>query len=181
MDHSSLQSERSSSLSSLSPAVSETDFDVYADARDMLRSRLAEYKPPSTNDGIVHFLEIVFKFLPLQGQVNLARDVSECRNDDMLRQLDNHIDSSLLRLLRAQGGSTPAILSSPFPRVEEEVEDLLSLDFESAKRRQKEVRQKCLERDEYRVPYRSQDRPQRSPSCFACCAHHPVCSGFLSA
>ncbi|CAL5871392.1 uncharacterized protein PFLUO_LOCUS5642 [Penicillium psychrofluorescens] len=149
MDHPSLQFE-SGSLSPLSPAVSATDFDVFADANDTLRSRLAEYEPTSDNDNVVQFLLTVFKFLPLQGQVNLARDVAVCHDDDMLRQLDNYIDSSLLRPLLAQGGRTPAITSSSLPGAEESVEDLLSLDLESATRQQTVLRRKCLERDEYR-------------------------------
>lgn len=76
-------------------------------------------------------------------------DVSDCADDEKLRQLVQSIRTGLLIPLKAQGGKTPTeITPSPRPGVEDSIEDLKSQDIDSVSRRvQSQLRSYCLERD----------------------------------
>jgi hypothetical protein len=137
------------SSGSLTPPVPEAQFDTYVAARQKMLARLVNYRSLSDDDDTVHFLRSVFRFLPTQGQIHLADDADDCYDDDRLRQLVKHLDTALLKLMLAMGGTTPAITPSPCRGVEESIENLLSLDFDSATRRQSELRRICLQRDNY--------------------------------
>jgi delta 1-pyrroline-5-carboxylate dehydrogenase len=70
----------------------------------------------------------------------MTNDAYDYYNDNQLRQL---------KPMLATGGTTPAITPSPRPGVDDCIEDLLSLKFDSATRRQSELRRICLQRDNY--------------------------------
>ncbi|KXG45690.1 uncharacterized protein PGRI_034570 [Penicillium griseofulvum] len=137
------------SSGSLSPPVSEAQFDAHTAARQKMFARLHNYQSLNDDDDTLHFLRSVFRFLPTQGQDYLATDVDDCDDDDQLRQLAKHLDTTLLKPMLATGGTTPAITPSPLPGVEDSIENLLSLEFDSATRRQSELRRICLQRDNY--------------------------------
>lgn len=101
------------SSGSLSPPVSEAQFDAYTAVRQKMFARLDEYDTLNDDDDTVHFLTSVFQFLPTQGQSHLADDVDLCHNDDQLRQLVKHLETTLLKPMLAAGRTTPAITPSP--------------------------------------------------------------------
>ncbi|KAI2788012.1 hypothetical protein POX_f08395 [Penicillium oxalicum] len=139
----------SESSGSLSLSVPDAEFDTYAAAREKMFARLDVYQSLNAEDDTVRFLSSVFRFLPIQGQVHLADDADNCDNDDRLRQLAKHLDTALLRLMMVTGENTPAITPSPRLGVEDSIKNLLSQDFDSATRRQGELRQICLQRDNH--------------------------------
>ena len=103
----------SQSQGSLSSAVSSTRFSTFAEAKFSLEATLASYQALNASDDTKKFLAICFKYLPLDGQLNLSDDVSGCRDDDEIRELVTSIDTGLLRPLLSQGGKTPVITPSP--------------------------------------------------------------------
>jgi len=139
----------SESSGSLSPPLLNAEFDAHTAARQKILARLDTYQSLNDNDDTVRFLTSAFRFFPIQGQVHLADDAKSCNDDDRLRQLAKHLDTALLRPMVATGGKTPAITPSPRPRVEDSSEDLLSQDFDSATRRQDQLRRACLQRDNH--------------------------------
>ncbi|KAI2730074.1 hypothetical protein CBS147332_1926 [Penicillium roqueforti] len=136
------------SSGSLSAPVSEAQFDAHTAARRKMFARLHNYQSLNDDDDTVHFLRSVFRFLPTQGQDHLATHVDDCDDDDQLRQLAKHLDTTLLKPMLATGGTTPAITPSPLPGVEDSM-NLLSLEFDSATQRQSGLRRICLQRDNY--------------------------------
>lgn len=135
------------SQSSLSPAVS-TGLETFIDAKQDLDGRLAQYRPGSAEDDTASFLQTVFKYLPLDGQVNLANDIVMRSHDEELRQLVESIDIGLLRPMRAYGGQTPVITPSPRAGYSDSVDDLITQDIESVTRSgQEPLRRHCLARD----------------------------------
>ncbi|CAI7635089.1 unnamed protein product [Penicillium viridicatum] len=137
----------SQSDESLSPAVSSAGFSTFAEAKFSLEATLL-----NTDDDTKKFLETCFKYLPLDGQVNLSEDVCGCRDDDELRQLATSIDTGLLRPLLSKGGrgKTPAIAPSPRASFSDSVENILSRDLSPASRNvQERLRGICLKRDGY--------------------------------
>ncbi|KAJ5142847.1 uncharacterized protein N7515_001634 [Penicillium bovifimosum] len=152
------------SSSSLSSPVSETQFDTYIAAREKIFARLDKYQSLDDYDDTVHFLRSVFRFLPTQGQARLANDVEDCDEDSQLLQLAKHLDTALLRPMLVAGGTTPEITPSPIHGVEDSIEDPLSLDFDSATRRQSAIRRTCLQRDNYQcVVTKAWDREHNPP------------------
>ncbi|KAF4769950.1 hypothetical protein HAV15_011756 [Penicillium sp. str.  len=125
------------SSGSLSPPVSEAQFDAYTAARQKMFARLDEYESLNDDDDTVRFLTSVFHFLPTQGQSHLADDVDLCHNDDQLRQLVKHLETTLLKPMLAAGRTTPAITPSPLSGVNDSAEDLTG--------RQSELRRICLQ------------------------------------
>ncbi|KAJ5938681.1 hypothetical protein N7466_001815 [Penicillium verhagenii] len=136
------------SLSSLSPPVLDNDFNPH-ESRHKISTRLERYAPLNDDDDTVHFLESVFRFLPVEGQVHLASDIDSCDDDERLRKLSTHLDTAMLRPMVVTGGKTPAVIPSPRPGAEDSVEDLLSHDFDSINRRQGQLRRICLQRDNH--------------------------------
>ncbi|KAJ5661693.1 uncharacterized protein N7477_009309 [Penicillium maclennaniae] len=143
--------DSSESSGSLSPPVPDAKFDTHTDARQKIFARLDKYQALNDNDDddTVHFLRSVFRFLPIQGQVQLAVDAEDCNDDDQLRQLAKHLDTALLRPMVTTGGKTPAITPCPCPGVEDSIENLLSQNFESTTRQQAALRRACLQRDNH--------------------------------
>ncbi|KAJ5455131.1 hypothetical protein N7475_010252 [Penicillium sp. IBT 31633x] len=140
----------STSQGSLSPAVSSIGFSTFVDAKLSLETTLANYQALNTADDTKKFLEICFKYLPADGQVNLSEDVCNCRNDVELRTLATSIDTGLLRPILSKGGKTPAITPSPRIGFEDSVENLHSLDSVTVSRTgQDRLRRNCLRRDNY--------------------------------
>ncbi|KAJ6114875.1 hypothetical protein N7486_000653 [Penicillium sp. IBT 16267x] len=73
------------------------------------------------------------KDLPGPITLNLSDHVSNCNNDDELRQLVKSIDTGLLRPLLSKGAKTPII--TPSPRIGlRTIENLHSLGLVSATR-----------------------------------------------
>ncbi|KAE8391505.1 hypothetical protein BDV23DRAFT_171663 [Aspergillus alliaceus] len=122
-----------SSRGSLSPAVSSNVFPTFAEAKKSLDMKLDQYQPLHLEDDSESSLRIFLKYLPLQGQVNLADNVERCSDDEELRQLAKSLDTGLLRPMLAHGGTTPAVTLSPRLGVEDSIEDLLSEDIHTAK------------------------------------------------
>ncbi|CAG8020934.1 unnamed protein product [Penicillium olsonii] len=109
-----------------------------------LDRKLKSYTPLEHTDRTKDFFRDFFRVLSPDGKRNLAEDVSECANDDKLRQLVQSIRVGLLIPMKAQGGWTPTELTpSPRSGVEDSIENLKSLIIES----QSQVRHHCLERD----------------------------------
>ncbi|KXG48990.1 uncharacterized protein PGRI_028600 [Penicillium griseofulvum] len=102
-------------------------------------------------DDTKKFVETCFRYLPLNGQVNLSEDVSGCRSDEELRQLAASIDTGLLRPLLSKGGMTPAITPSPRIGFDDSVENPNSLDITPVSRNDQErLCRNCLQREGYR-------------------------------
>ncbi|GLI82092.1 hypothetical protein PoHVEF18_010493 [Penicillium ochrochloron] len=94
-------------------------------AQQKMLAQLDRYHSLSADDDTVHFLKSVFRFLPLEGRVQLADDVDSCDDDDQLRQLARHLDTALLR---------PMVALFPRPGMEDFIEDSV-------------IRRACLQRD----------------------------------
>ncbi|KAJ5915759.1 hypothetical protein N7454_010900 [Penicillium verhagenii] len=141
----------SESISSLSPPVLDNDSDPHAASRHKMFTRLERYAPldDDDSDNTVHFLESVFRFLPVEGQVHLANHIDSCDDDEHLRQLSTHLDTAMLRPMVATSCKTPAVIPSPCPGVEDSIEDLLAHDFELINRQQGQLRRICLQRDKH--------------------------------
>lgn len=136
--------------SSLSPEVLSSSLPAFIEAKSSFDAALASYRAENARDDTKKFLEVCFKYLPLDGQVNLSKDVCKCSDVGKLRQLAANIDTGLLRPLLSNGGRTPAITSSPRLDFDDDVEDLHSLDMQPADRSdQDRLRQNCLRRDGY--------------------------------
>lgn len=141
----------SRSSESLSPDIPSLDLPDFVEAKASFNAALANYEPLDHSDDTKRFLEICFKYLPLDGQLNLSEDVCECRNDEQLHQLADSIDTGLLRPLLSKGGKTPAITPSPRVNFDDDLEYFHSLDLTSASRNDQErLLQNCLKRDGYR-------------------------------
>jgi hypothetical protein len=131
----------------LSPTVS-SNFTAFANAQASVEEKLADYQPCEPGDDTAEFLRIFFKYLPREGQVNLAEDIDYCRDNTELKQLAESLDTGLLRPMLATGGRTPAITTSPRFGVEDSIENLDSLDLESTRRAaQGKLGRNCLRRD----------------------------------
>ncbi|KAE8377181.1 hypothetical protein BDV26DRAFT_282019 [Aspergillus bertholletiae] len=136
---------------SLSPAVSSNVFPTFADAKQTLDRKLDQYQPFHPEDDTLSFLRIVHRYLPLQGQVNLAEDVERCSDDEEVRQLAESFDTGLLRPMLANGGTTPAITLSRRLGMEDSVENLLPEGIQTASRdSQRRLRDHCLAREGHR-------------------------------
>lgn len=131
----------------LSPTVS-SNFTAFANAQASVEEKLADYQPCEPGDDTAEFLRIFFKYLPREGQVNLAEDIDYCRDNTELKQLAESLDTGLLRPMLATGGRTPAMTTSPRVGVEDSIENLDSLDLESTRRAaQGKLCRNCLRRD----------------------------------
>ncbi|KAF9887095.1 hypothetical protein FE257_010589 [Aspergillus nanangensis] len=80
-------------------------FTAYVEAKASLDSRLDSYQPLSPEDDTTSFLRTFFKYLPLEGQIHLVEDVSQCSHSDQLAELATGIDVELLRPLLIMGGA----------------------------------------------------------------------------
>ncbi|KAJ6127415.1 hypothetical protein N7523_003027 [Penicillium sp. IBT 18751x] len=131
----------SESSCSLSPPVPDAEFDTHAAARQKMFARLDKHQAlnDDDDDDTVHFLRSVFRFLPIQGQVQLAVDAEDCNDDDQLRQLAKHLDTAFLRPMVVTGGQTPTFTPSVCPEVESD----------STTRELGELRRACLQRDNH--------------------------------
>ncbi|BCS23967.1 HNH endonuclease signature motif containing protein [Aspergillus puulaauensis] len=133
---------------SLSLAASSDAFQTFAQAKYTLDRKLADYQPSGHEDDTAEFLRIFFKYLPLDGQVNLAEDVDRCPDSEILRQLAKSLDDGLLRPMLAHGGITPAITPSPRFGIDDSIDNLVSEDASSITRAaQSRLRKNCLARD----------------------------------
>jgi hypothetical protein len=133
---------------SLSPTVSSSCLSTFAEAKASLDTALAGYQALDPEDDTDKLLQIFFKYLPPDGQLHLAEDVSYCRNDDELRQLADSLDTGLLRSMLSNGGKTSIITPSSRLGLEDSIENIHSLDIESATRNdQDRLRNNCLKRD----------------------------------
>lgn len=140
-----------SSQESLSRAVSSNVFETFAQAKQTLEGKLARYQPLDHEDDTADFLRTFFKYLPLDGQVNLAEDVYQGVHDEDLRKLAESLDVGLLRPMLAHGATTPATTPSRRLGVKDSIDNLLSEDTHSVRRAdQKRLRHHCLERDGHR-------------------------------
>lgn len=93
-------------------------------------------------------MRVFFKYLPLDGQVNLAEDVDRRPYSEALRQLSKSLDDGVLRPMLAHGGITPAITPSPRFGIEDSIDNLGSEDVSSITRAaQSRLRKNCLARD----------------------------------
>ena len=88
-----------SDLRSLSPSVT-SELSTFVELQVSLNHTLQGYRPLSSTDGTPFFLQIVFKYLPADGQRNLIEDLSGCQDDQEARQLAESIDTGLLRPIR---------------------------------------------------------------------------------
>ncbi|KAJ5783434.1 uncharacterized protein N7518_009111 [Penicillium psychrosexuale] len=138
-----------SDLRSLSPSV--TSELSTSELQVSLNHTLQGYQPLSSTDDTPFFLQIVFKYLPADGQRNLIEDLSGCQDDQEVRQLAESIDTGLLRPMLSTGGKTPAVTPSSRLGLEDSIEYLNTFDVESVTRvDQQRLRQECLARDGYK-------------------------------
>ncbi|QKX63551.1 uncharacterized protein TRUGW13939_10722 [Talaromyces rugulosus] len=112
------------------------------------------------------------------GRELLTDDVSECANDEQLRQLVRSIETGLLIPLKAQGGKTPTdITPSPRPGVEDSIENLKTQNIEPITGGpQSQLRHHCLERDGYKCVATGRysgdhAHPQNAPTTYLEAAH----------
>lgn len=78
----------------------------FAEAKQTLDKKLAQNQTLHLGDETASFLRIFHKHLLLQGQANLAEDVERCSDHKELQQLADSLDTGLLRLMLAHGGTT---------------------------------------------------------------------------
>jgi hypothetical protein len=136
------------SSGSLTPAPSSSQFSTFAQDKASIDVKLDGYQAQDAKDDTAKFLKIFFKYLPQDGQNHLAEDICSCSNDATLRQLAESLDTGLLRPMKSKGGKTPAITRSSRLGIEDSIENLYSLDLESATRKdQQKLRAHCLKRD----------------------------------
>lgn len=139
-----------SDLGSLSPSIA-SDLSTFVDRQASLNDILQGYQPLNSADDTSFFLQIIFKYLPADGQCNLIEDLSGCQNDQELRQHAESLDTGLLRPMLSTGGKTPAITPSPRLGLEESIDHLNTFDVEPVTRvDQQRLRRNCLARDGYR-------------------------------
>jgi hypothetical protein len=113
-----------------------------------MHGRLNGYRRQYPRDDTATFLLEVFKYLPQEGQKNLADDIAGCNDDEQLHQLRKSLETGFLRPMKAKGGKTPDITLSPRIGLEDSIENLAVLDFESVTRKdQHKLRENCLKRD----------------------------------
>jgi hypothetical protein len=138
------------SSGSLTPAPSSSQFSTFAQDKASIDVKLDGYQAQDAKDDTAKFLKIFFKYLPRDGQHHLAEDICGCSNDATLRQLAESLDTGLLRPMKSKGGRTAPITPSPRFGVEDSIENLYSLDLESATRNdQQRLYANCLKRDGY--------------------------------
>jgi hypothetical protein len=136
------------SSGSPTPAPSTSAFSSYAHDFSSIHGKLNSYKRQYPRDDTAIFLPEVFKYLPREGQKNLADDIAGCDDDEKLHQLHKSLETGLLRPMKAKGGRTPIITPSPRIGLEDSIENLATLDFESATQSdQRKLRENCLKRD----------------------------------
>ena len=136
------------SSGSLSPAPSTSALSSYADDLSSIRGKLNGYQSRYPRDDTAEFLPEVFKYLPREGQRNLADDIASCDDDEKLHQLRKSLETGLLHPMRAKGGKTPIITPSPRIGLEDSIENLAALDFESTiESDRRKLRRNCLKRD----------------------------------
>ncbi|PYH95035.1 hypothetical protein BO71DRAFT_429452 [Aspergillus ellipticus CBS 707.79] len=129
-------------------SVLSTSFEVKAS----LDATLEKYQALDLQ-ATVKFLKVLFNYLPLDGQRNLAEDVFGCQSDAEIRQLADCLDTGFLR---------PMLSIAPFPRLARRLarrpcrlafDDSMELnasDLESAtENEQQQLRRNCLSRDGY--------------------------------
>ncbi|KAJ5585284.1 uncharacterized protein N7459_005084 [Penicillium hispanicum] len=118
-------------------------------SKQKVDEKLGSYTPLDPTDKTKDFLGDFFKVLPPDGKRNLAGDISECADDERLRQLVQSIKNGLLIPMKAQGGKTPTeITPSPRSGLEDSIENLKKLQIEPISRSpQSQLRKHCLERD----------------------------------
>ncbi|KAE8354014.1 hypothetical protein BDV28DRAFT_131886 [Aspergillus coremiiformis] len=125
------------------PNLNQAQFETYKTARQKIVARLGTYQSLNDDDDTVYFLRAVFRFLPTQGQVQLADDASDCNDDDEIRELASHLDTYLLWPMIATCGTTPPL------ETEGSMENILSRDLNLAARRLSVSRRICLQRDNH--------------------------------
>jgi hypothetical protein len=136
------------SSGSLTPAPSSSQFSTFAQDKASIDVKLDGYQAQDAKDDTAKFLKIFFKYLPRDGQHHLAEDICGCSTNATLRQLAESLDTGLLRPMKSKGRKTPAITRSPRFSIEDSIENLYSLDLESATRKdQQKLRAHCLKRD----------------------------------
>ena len=109
--------------------------------------RLDAYVPTDPSDDTISFLENTYKYLPQDGQHNLASDIDGCCSDEELRQLAENIDTALLRPIKALGGKTEPVTPSPQFGGEDSIDNLLGTIDDPIVREQKRLWVECLKRD----------------------------------
>ena len=113
-----------------------------------LKSILESYQPSHSADDTLFFLQVVFKYLPSDGQRNLIEDLSGCQDDNAIGQHAESLDTGLLRPMLSIGGKTPAI--TPSPRLDDSIENLNTFDGQAVIQiDQQQLRRNCLARDGY--------------------------------
>ncbi|KIN05098.1 hypothetical protein OIDMADRAFT_177417 [Oidiodendron maius Zn] len=136
------------SSGSLTPAPSTSELSSCAHDLSSIHGKLNGYKRRYPRDDTTKFLTEFFKYLPREGQKNLADDIASCDDDEKLHQLRKSLETGLLRPMKAKGGRTPTITPSPRIGLEDSIENLAALDFESAiESDRQELRKSCLKRD----------------------------------
>ncbi|KAF7719920.1 HNHc domain-containing protein [Penicillium ucsense] len=151
---------------------------MLSSSKTRLDQKLNGYAQLNPTDKTRDFLRDFFKVLSPDGREHLADDVSECANDEQLRQLVRSIETGLLIPMKAQGGKTPTdITPSPRYGVEDSIENLKSQDIEPITRGlQSQLRQHCLERDGYKCVVTGRysgnhAHPQNAPTTYLEAAH----------
>ncbi|KAJ5535465.1 hypothetical protein N7527_001719 [Penicillium freii] len=136
-------------LGSPSPSI-KSDLSTF-ERQVSLKSILESYQASHSADDTLFFLQIVFKYLPSDGQRNLIEDLSGCQDDNAIRQHAESLDAGLLRPILSIGGKTPAITPSPrTPRLDDSIENLNSFDGQTVTQiDQQQLRRNCLARDGY--------------------------------
>lgn len=108
---------------------------------------LDRYQPIGLDDDTVFLLEKTYQHLLRDGQQNLGDDIVACRTDQELRELARHIDTALLRPMKASGGRTVQASPSPQAGFEDSIDDLLSHIDDPIVREQSRLYKECSRRD----------------------------------
>lgn len=133
-------------LGSPSPSVTSdlSTFECQVSPKNTLES----YRLSHSADDTVPFFQIVFKYLPSDGQRNLIEALSGCQDDNAIRQHAESLDTGLLRPMLSIGGKTPAI--TPSPRLDDSIDNVNSFDGQQVTHTdQQRLHRNCLARDGY--------------------------------
>lgn len=131
-----------------SPSPSVTSDHSTFERQVSLKNILESHQPSHSADDTILFLQIVFKYLPSDGQRNLIEDLSGCQDDNAVRQHAENLDTGLLRPMLSIGGTTPAI--TPSLHLDDSIENLNSFDGQPVTQiDQQRLRRNCLARDGY--------------------------------
>ncbi|KAL1969865.1 hypothetical protein VTN77DRAFT_7374 [Rasamsonia byssochlamydoides] len=141
------------SLLSLSSSLTPVppDFEEIRADEEKAKRTLSNYNPQSRSDDTAKVLESFIDYLPRDGKRILTKFIATCGDEKTLFDLSKHLCIAILIPMKAYGGKTPAVTSSPFDNADIETEEVAAMMIQPSSRKdQKSLKKMCLERDNFR-------------------------------